>query len=141
MTDYEKLMAHVMSQDVRNAATVFVDELVSSTMLAVRQDPRAYGFVTVKEHDARATELLEANNREVERRRTAEAADFLEMYPLDSYHEDFGSVLWWKLPVDEPPYCGMPEDGGWPGYHTHWSKVPNVWKTPLIIARPRGACL
>jgi hypothetical protein len=73
MTDYNKFTGAVMTDDVRSAAQAFVDELISSTMLAIRQDPRAYGFVTLKEHDARVTELLEANNREVERRRAAEA--------------------------------------------------------------------
>lgn len=73
MTDYDKLTAAVMTTDVRTAAQTFVDELISSTMLAISQDPRAYGFVTLKEHDARVSELLEANNREVERRRAAEA--------------------------------------------------------------------
>lgn len=67
---------------------------------------------------------------------------------IDEWCEDDGPVLWWKLPVDEPPYCGTPNDtgqavevvtryyqgeqvvekmartfvGGWPGYHTHWTR-------------------
>jgi hypothetical protein len=45
--------------------------------------------------------------------------------PLAEYHEDQGVVLWWKFPVDEPPYMGTPLDYEWPGYHTHW--------TPLIV--------
>lgn len=63
---------------------------------------------------------------------------------LDRWHEDDGPVLWWKLPITEPPYVGTPLDmpdtiyvavyvgkdnyqypiqvgGGWPGYHTHWT--------------------
>jgi hypothetical protein len=67
--------------------------------------------------------------------------------PLDEWREDIGPVLWWKFPVDEPPYCGTPNDlghtvelhthdnadgprvaartmiGGWPGYHTHWTLI------------------
>lgn len=33
---------------------------------------------------------------------------------LDEWHEDHGSVLWWLLPVQEPPYCGTPLDDDWP---------------------------
>ena len=45
--------------------------------------------------------------------------------PRCEWHEDIGPVLWWKFPVDEPPYCGTPLDAEWAGYHTHWS--------PLIV--------
>jgi hypothetical protein len=44
--------------------------------------------------------------------------------PIASYHEDRGNVLWWKFPIDEPPYCGTPSDSDWPGYHTHWTPLP-----------------
>src|SRR5436305_1074712 len=59
---------------------------------------------------------------------------------IAEYHEDMGDVLWWKFPIEEPPYVGSPlvlgytvevvirthghEEthqvliGGWPGYHT-----------------------
>lgn len=64
---------------------------------------------------------------------------------IDEWCEEDGPVLWWKFPVEEPPYCGTPNDlghtvemhhyvggngdvkitrtsvGGWPGYHTHWT--------------------
>lgn len=44
---------------------------------------------------------------------------------IDDWHEDDGSVLWWKFPIQEPPWCGQPTDSDWPGYHTHW--------TPLLV--------
>lgn len=67
--------------------------------------------------------------------------------PLAEWHEDIGPVLWWRFPVDEPPYVGTPLDcarstyvaaptddqprrlvwgkiGGWPGYHTHFTMIP-----------------
>jgi hypothetical protein len=84
MTDHDRLMAAVLSPDVKQAAALFVDELVASTMLAVRQDPRAYGFVTLKEHDARVAELLEANSREVERRRAAESTEATLAFTMDA---------------------------------------------------------
>ena len=41
--------------------------------------------------------------------------------PLDEWNEDYGDVLWWKFPIEEPPYVGSPLDEKWPGYHTHWT--------------------
>ena len=41
----------------------------------------------------------------------------------DEYHEDMGAVLWWRFPIDEPPYCGSPLDSEWPGYHTHFTPL------------------
>ena len=44
--------------------------------------------------------------------------------PGEEYHEDMGNVLWWRFPIDEPPYAGMPGDSDWPGYHTHFTPIP-----------------
>lgn len=38
--------------------------------------------------------------------------DLFQAYPFDAWHEDFGDVLWWLVPVGEPPYCGSPLDMG-----------------------------
>lgn len=46
---------------------------------------------------------------------------FTVLHPLVEWHEDDGPVLWWWLPVSEPPYSGTPLDKSWPGIHTHWS--------------------
>jgi hypothetical protein len=43
--------------------------------------------------------------------------------PEDEYHEDMGAVLWWRFPIDEPPYCGSPLDSEWPGCHTHFTPL------------------
>ena len=48
--------------------------------------------------------------------------------PLEEWGEDYGDVLWWKFPVEEPPYIGSPLDENWPAYHTHW--------TPIQIPQP-----
>lgn len=75
--------------------------------------------------------------------------------PLSEWHEDMGAMLWWAFPIEEPPYCGTPNDlgrdaiiqfrtssdqkehqlpsmrvnvGGWPGYHTHF--------TPILLPVP-----
>ena len=72
--------------------------------------------------------------------------ELLTLRLLAEWHEDDGEVLWWKLPITEPPYVGSPLDEGvlvtikvadrdysqgiyvhgWPGYHTHWSPIPSV---------------
>lgn len=44
--------------------------------------------------------------------------------PGEEYHEDMGNVLWWRFPIVEPPYVGMPDDSDWPGYHTHFTPIP-----------------
>lgn len=45
--------------------------------------------------------------------------------PLADWHQDMGNVLWWRFPIDEPPYVGSPRCSDWPGYHTHF--------TPLLL--------
>ena len=43
--------------------------------------------------------------------------------PLADWNEDVGVTLWWRFPVEEPPYCGSPTYDDWPGYHTHWTPI------------------
>ncbi len=43
--------------------------------------------------------------------------------PISEWHEDIGAVLWWRFPVEEPPYAGSPLDSDWPGYHTHFTQI------------------
>lgn len=50
--------------------------------------------------------------------------------PLAEYHEDFGPVVWWKFPVNEPSWIGSPTDDDWPGYHTHWTPHPAAPEEP-----------
>lgn len=38
--------------------------------------------------------------------------DAVRLRPIAEWHEDFGPVLWWRLPIDEPPYVGTPLDMG-----------------------------
>lgn len=57
--------------------------------------------------------------------------DTSKLHPLSEWNEDDGNVLWWKLPIDEPPYAGMPLDLEWQhwnygNYYTHWSMLPVV---------------
>ena len=60
--------------------------------------------------------------------------------PGEEYHEDMGPVTWWRLPVDEPPWVGTPNDSDWPGYHTHFTPAPtnplNAHALPTPEAKP-----
>ena len=49
----------------------------------------------------------------------------MEARPLAEYHEDYGFVVWWKFPMDEPAWIGSPNCSDWPGYHTHWTPHPS----------------
>lgn len=88
----------------------------------------------------------------------AEAADdsgHSRPFPASWWSEDDGDVLWWCWKdgawLGEPPYVGSPLDlgytvelhardakhhmhrmnvGGWPGYHTHWTRLPPMPPAP-----------
>lgn len=46
--------------------------------------------------------------------------------PKDEWHEDDGVVLWFRLPLAEPPYVGTPLCSDFPDYATHWCRLPDV---------------
>jgi hypothetical protein len=53
------------------------------------------------------------------------ARELFHPRPAESWHEDQGSVLWWRLPVEEPPHLGTPLDDDFPdGVYTHWTPYP-----------------
>jgi hypothetical protein len=77
--------------------------------------------------------------------------------PIEEWNEEMGNVLWWRFPVEEPPYVGTPNDlghevviavgyphedvktythnvGGWPGYHTHFTPI-EVPEEPKAIEK------
>ena len=33
--------------------------------------------------------------------------------PFEEWHEDYGDVLWWRFPLEGPPYIGSPLDEDW----------------------------
>lgn len=43
---------------------------------------------------------------------TGDISTLFEPRPIAEYHEDMGTVLWWKFPIEEPPYVGGPNDLG-----------------------------
>lgn len=68
-----------------------------------------------------------------------ESQTAVQAKPLDEWCEDDGSVLWWRFPIQEPPWVGTPLDSDWPieddgdeiPYYKHW--------TPFVLpANPDG---
>jgi len=79
-------------------------------------------------------------------------AEDMKPRPESEWSESDGDVLWWKFPVTEAPWVGTPLDlgrpieitirdsvrdytytqsfGGWPGYHTHWTPLPEIPEQP-----------
>lgn len=66
--------------------------------------------------------------------------DLYFLHPAHQYHEDYGTVLWWHLPIVEPPFVGAGEGmnetqrDGSPtdcrrlqeiNWLTHWSFLPD----------------
>lgn len=74
------------------------------------------GHIKVKRVLARK---LHAARKENERYR-----EVLEPIPAEEWHDDDGYVVWWRLPVEEPPYVGSPMcDDFTFNYYTHYTKL------------------
>lgn len=59
----------------------------------------------------------------------AEVESFFTLVQVGEYEQDDdGEVLWWRVPIEEPPYCGTPGDSTWPDvdddYFTHYTRFP-----------------
>jgi hypothetical protein len=64
----------------------------------------------------------------LERERAA-AERITMLHPRAEYHEDFGDVLWWTVPISEPPFVGSPQNSDWDDEEmtcTHFSLLPNA---------------
>lgn len=61
--------------------------------------------------------------------------------PISEWHEDDGAVLWWRFPVEEPPYVGDPRWEDWPGYHTHWTPIEVPAAPPKVEIFDDTECL
>lgn len=43
--------------------------------------------------------------------------------PRAEWHEDMGPKLWWRFPVEEPPFAGTPLDEDFPEAFTHFTEI------------------
>jgi hypothetical protein len=70
-----------------------------------------------------------------------DVARLTTLRPASEYHEDYGAVVWWHVPVCEPPYVGPGEGMGESdmygepttcarlqrdGWLTHFTELPNI---------------
>jgi hypothetical protein len=65
----------------------------------------------------------------------AALANLTTLRPHTEWHEDDGDVLWWLMPIVEPPYCGSMLSDDFP-----WEPDPAfpntlMW-TPLPVVHP-----
>jgi hypothetical protein len=44
---------------------------------------------------------------------------------LEEWAEEDGDVLWWQLPVCEPPHVSSPISSDWIEGYTHWTPLPS----------------
>ncbi|MDU2057687.1 MAG: hypothetical protein E6719_00025 [Dermabacter sp.] len=42
---------------------------------------------------------------------------------IDEWHEVDGPVLWWRDPIEEPPYVGTPDDADFDETYKWWSPI------------------
>jgi hypothetical protein len=157
MSDTAELIAQKCARVVRGCATdEQYQELVGKITNALAAQAQEIERLNEK------TLQYEINSRDrmhIIAVRRAEAAEARarapqEAKPLSEWHEDIGPVLWWRFPVQEPPYVGTPLDagravevtihdavrdykytehiGGWPGHHTHWTPLPDAPREPQL---------
>lgn len=73
------------------------------------------------------------------------------IYPESEWYEEDGEVLWHHIDAhgglcEAPIVChGFALDGRqpWPGYYTHWSRLPTLPRFPLrsLMIAPPGALI
>lgn len=78
------------------------------------------------EDDERVIAWANRSVREVQDSSLAEIDSLTRPHLADEWTEEDGNVLWWRLPVESPPWCGTPLDEDWTGRHTHWTRLPEV---------------
>ncbi|MCT1956390.1 hypothetical protein M3C92_09195 [Dermabacter hominis] len=42
---------------------------------------------------------------------------------IDEWHENYGPALWWRDPIEEPPYVGTPDDTDFDETYKWWSPI------------------
>src|SRR5699024_734820 len=81
----------------------------------------------LKNHEARTGEFNDYDtffNYSMAVKRLGELEDNIEPIPAEEWAEEDGDVIWWRLPVEEPPYIGSPLcDDFTFNYYTHFTKL------------------
>lgn len=56
-------------------------------------------------------------------KRLGKLEDANEPKPIEEWEEDYGDCLWWRFPIEEPPYVGSPLDVDFPEHVTHFTRL------------------
>ena len=80
-----------------------------------------------------ATDLANAVRDEAARMSPAASGEVVAK-TFEDWQEADGNVLWWKSPIDEPPYVGTPIDTDWP--FSDYSS-DSLWWTRIVIPANR----
>lgn len=68
--------------------------------------------------------ILQKNGQDPRRLYNEIKGHLSQAKPAVEWHENIGVVLWWRFPIEEPPYCGTPLDSDWiDEYYTHWTPI------------------
>lgn len=64
----------------------------------------------------------------INEQRQAATKNYRKLYSIENYHEDFGPVLCWRIPVEEAPKVAQPRiDCDWgeadDNWYTHFQKI------------------
>ena len=109
--------------------SVFTKEMTNVFQTEVIECPDCgYEFSSKHELDGEAgvyeCSLCNESNLQAENFKLSKVyKDATTLRSIDDWHEDDGDCLWWKTPIEEPPYCGSPLCEDWPGYHTHFTRI------------------
>lgn len=113
------------TQFLRDTMVADEDEGPDPIRLIVGRGHSGYGlYVSLAEYGDEGSSLLKALVPPPAPARQEPLTE-AQARPLDEWDESNSDVLWWRFPIDKPPYVGHPNCDDWPGYHTHW--------TPLIV--------
>lgn len=138
--------ARVPPEDPPNSGDLGADALALASRLREENEglkQRIYNLqcdlVLCEQHDAGEVAKLRSDNQQLRSKLDAAEKRVRELetlHTLADWCEEDGNVLWWRVPIEEPPYSGHPHDSDWAeneydDYYTHWSRLPNANEAAL----------
>jgi hypothetical protein len=121
----EKDAAHSMKRWMLRLLNEHAAQQVHITKLETEMGHAAYVLADAKLNPPGRIEELEQENKQLRRYQ----AYLQRLRPKDEWHEDDGPVLWWRLPIVEPPRVAHMLDYDFADideHVTHWSPLPRV---------------
>lgn len=101
-------------------AAEYPDDIPNVIQYAIEQTVRVRELEQYLENATYINRMLRKESREY--RKTLEF--FSKPIPYEEWHEDDGLVIWWRMPIEEPPYVGSPLCDDWTeNYYTHFTRL------------------